>query len=371
MPPRFTHTHGYTAICVAGIGMLVQLGISEFMTTSSSNRIAHEAKQFLAVIPKLISDFASLVLLGPSPRAVASRSFFVSAIIAIVLVHGAKTHATTLRHAASPSHESLISMLQAGSCFMIHLIMFFLHQPCGFGAWLCYRGAHVAVGVSSIALCLYLRLQTQSSTTNYPPLRGSFEGAILMYTTFIMLSLWWTPARRFWVHSTLCNMIPWMPLSALKDDDLKKLLEPEHTPVAAQPAVDSANIQRRRLQEGHRPPSLPSLSEGGKSADQCGQRLGSSTLGSDSEIAELSRLQPPSPLHSARGATANESFGADLHGDFAPAFYLRQRALERTLKDLGITFPAEEAQQHDPENEDRSYGSPSGSPVSSSFGSSE
>lgn len=327
--PRITSTHGYISLGGATLAMVVQVGIAEGMATKSY-QLAHHAKQFVAIIPKLVSDFACIVLLGPSSRAVASRQFFSCGLVCIVLVHGAKTHTTTRHYVATGSAEALTSMIQAASCLALHLIMFFLHRPCGISAWACYRATHVLVGASSIFLCIHLRLCAESSRIEFPPLRGSFEGAILAYAYFIAFTLWLAPNRRLWVHSGLCDIIPWLPLGALKRNELTELLKAEDVPNSAE-----ARIPRRRRLVG-RWPSEQSVSDGGEFFGLLGQHCGASTVGSNSEVADLSSFMQPA-LPQGQGP-------AEVRLPTPDAFYRRERALEHTLQALGITFPAEDEQ---------------------------
>ena len=334
--PRVTAAHGYLAIGGASIAMLVQVGIAEG-TATKSYQIAHHTKQLVALIPKMACDFACVVLLGPSSRAVASHKFFLGGLAAIMLVHGAKAQATSARYVATGSAESLSSMIQAASCLTIHMIMFFLHRPCRFSAWACYRGCHVLVGASSIFICIHLRLRTptESAITEFPPLRGSFEGAILAYAIFIALSLWSTSTHRAWVHGALCDIIPWLPLSALRRDELRELLEEEDAPNAAGGPVPL----RRRLVSSRM--SEHFVSEGGDFFHPVGQDCGASTLGSNSEVADLSSLMQPALPH---GPAARRFRVPTPDVSFSPAFYQRQRALECTLHELGITFSSEDEQ---------------------------
>ena len=358
--PHFTRAHGYAFIGFASIAMIVQVIIAEAGFAANPHRLAHHAKQLVALIPKLLSDTACVVLLGPSRRAVASPVFLLGGFIGIVLPHGSKAFYTTARYAADTSHEALVGMAQANCTLFIHFVMFGLHRPGGINAWACYRGAHGLVAVNSIAFCVYLRLQTQSAGTDvqFPPLRGSFEGAILTYAAFAALCLWLTPARRLQLHSSLCGFFPWLPLSALKRDELADLLKAEDAPwrwdissppPSAPPEVGMTGGTRRHVR---RPSSERARDSGwvaGTAQQQiytaadllreqqqlCGSNCGASTLGSNSEVDDLA-----SQLPAIDGPAANEL--RTPSPAYSPAFYQRERALERTLHELGLQFPEDE-----------------------------
>jgi hypothetical protein len=331
---RFKPSHAYAAIGVATLGMIFQVHLIAEGSAACSDRLVHHAKQLVALIPKLVCDFACILSMGPSPRAVPSWHFFLGGFISILLVHGAKTQATIMRYAAEPSLVELIFMIQAVGCTFLHMFMFILHRPCGARAWLCYRACHALVGASSIALCLYLRLYAQSARGEFPPSRGSFEGSILAYGSFIALSLWLTPARRLWLHGGLCEIIPWLPLSEIKRDELVELLRAEDVPGAA----NSPGL-RRRGRAVRKLPSEQSVSNGGdEEFNPVDLHCDASTIGSNSEVADLSGLmmaseqRVPEPAFDALPVPT---------ASYSPAFYQRERALRRTLHELGITFPGE------------------------------
>ena len=121
------------------------------------------------------------------------------------------------RHASANSNETLVAMLTSFSTMAFQICGFLL---CGCGhayAWTCFRSLNALWALMSIALCVVVQLRTGSSRayTEFPPCRGSFEGAIATYACFFCTSLWWTPDRRLWaqVDHRLGLLVPerWLP----------------------------------------------------------------------------------------------------------------------------------------------------------------
>ena len=215
----FTRDKGYAVLILGTCVMFSQSIISS--TTGFSH-----AKQLVALVPLILCDLACLGILGPSPMVKPSGKFLLVTLLCLIFSHGLKTWKATLQYRASPSPESLVQALQSNVTIAIHLIAFPLNHYWEFSVWRCLRGCHLLVGVVSISLCIALRLYGPSSS-RFPPLQGSFEGAIITYLGFCACALYFTPAQCRRLHYSLGACLPegWLPLSALKSEDLKGYME--------------------------------------------------------------------------------------------------------------------------------------------------
>lgn len=328
--------------------MAFQIHMAGALATSTIHT-THHIKQLAALIPLLCADVAFIILLGPSTMAEPSCSTLMGAFLMSVLTHAGRAWSATQRYTVAASPSTLVGMIQSICTLLLHLGAIALTQCRTTRAWSSLRAMHFLIGTISIALCVVLRLGTGSADAEFPPLRGSFEGAIVSYLGFIANSVYLTPSRRRPLHRALTTMLQerWLPLSALKRDELQQLLEGLEDPnLAPQPAT---SISRGLLPRESRAiaPRMGYCCHGRvawalameESAPLCVDELepcGASTLGSSSEVGGLASLaalaappmDPPPSQYQLRVPPL----------PYSPAYYERQRVLERTLADCGFEF---------------------------------
>ena len=302
-------SHGFAAIVTAGLALLVQVFVTHGFAPSSL-LLAH-FKQLVALVPKIISDLGCIVLVGPSSSAMPRRDVYLFAFISCFLPHTYRVFSAAARHAADQSPDTLVVVIQSASTLAIDMAAFIFHLVTGYSVWGCLRLTHTLVGAYGIALCIFYRFYTdRGSAAKFPPLRGSYEGGLLVFMSFIGISWWLTPTRRLRLHVHLADMFPegWLPLSELKRDELKALLKDETHPCWASDA-------------------LPALMHRELDARLALEPCGASTLGSNSELGELGAMAVvPAP---------------ELEVEELPlsrAYYERRHALHRTLQVCGLVF---------------------------------
>lgn len=394
-----SRTHALASLVVALFAMGVHvaavnliatesvIGCGEGTATASAastecGATVHHAKQLLALIPMLCSDMVFVVLLGPSPLAMPSWDALLGALfLCSALPHTLRVWATMDLHAAAGgSSETLIGLVQALTTMALFIGGSVLTYTGKVGGWPCLRGVFGLIGAIGLLLCGFLRVsQGGGRSAAYPPLRGSFEGAMVTYCGFIANSLLGlAPSCRYRVHRQLSTFLPdgWLPLSALKTEELQQLLregegeqllregegedcspcsvvEPLGA-VATGWAVASRN-GRATGWAGRRPEhaagGVIDLQTSGASIEKGElEPCGASTLGSCSEIEDLASLAGLAgggePLISMAEATTLPvppreccSNRALEPKEFSPSFYQRQQALDRTLAASGIHFP--------------------------------
>ena len=303
----------------------------------SSLLLAH-SKQLAALVPKFVCDLGCLMLVGPSSSAVLRRDVYLISFISAFLPHAYRTVSALSRHASHPSPDTLLAVIQSASTLAINMTTFLFHLATGYSVWGCLRLAHTLVGTCGIAICMVHRLSSEwGSAADYPPLRGSFEGGLFVYTAFVGTSAWISPARRLAVHGKLTSMFPegWLPLSELKRDELKALLKDETgsghlidwTPVASwqQPAY-------RSQQPSSHSQCAPWTAHERYELEPCG----ASTLGSNSELGELSAAVDGTAV--SLEPQAEEGLPLERVRTYSTAYYERKLALLRTLEACGISF---------------------------------
>ena len=360
---HFTRMHGYASLLAASLAMAVQVVIANSVDTNSQV-VVHHLKQLLALVPLLCTDVAFTVLLGPSPFATPSRVVLLGAFLGSSLPHMLRAWTAMERHTAVGSPETRIGMIQALITLAICVGCCLLTYAGGVSAWACLRSLFGLVGICSIALCVTLWFDLEGGAlAAYPPLRGSFEGAILAYGGFIVNSVViLAPSRRHRMHRILSAILPegWLPLSVLKSEDLQQLLDGErkgHQP-ASQPECHKPGheIESRRhaggllgrITEAQENMAFPSHMEDTQPLDGAsGERdnmdpCGASTLGSCSELGDLASLAGCSEPPDANALDESRLIEAPSPVDLSPAFYERQLALERTLAASGIRFVDED-----------------------------
>lgn len=338
--------HGYAAVAASAVLIWAQVAVYDhyFLSEDTPMKLAHHARQLPALVPKLLLDVGLILLMGPSPTATPSDRAFRAVAVCSVLPHGTRAWATMTRHASANSNETLVAMLTSFSTMAFQICGFLL---CGCGhayAWTCFRSLNALWALMSIALCVVVQLRTGSSPyTEFPPCRGSFEGAIATYACFFCTSLWWTPDRRLWAHRTFTAMVPerWLPLSALGPEELNEFLQDKRQTSPVDPVSSDGSNCDQADRAGEE-------TNGTRARRNSWSACGLSTLGSNSEVEDLLQLHDEGVLlPSADAAVAPETrrihceefLAIDTSGlpGFAPSFLKRQRALEETLKRCGLS----------------------------------
>ena len=196
--------------------------------TTNEQPVAHHLKQLGSIVHVALIFFTTLTLLGPSYTEALPHKVLALLCLAPVFGGGTRSYTAYFLYTSNDSLQAFVHLVSSIIKAVSGLIAILLLSMRAIHPWTVLRCAMSGHAMMVIVACVYLRVWTDGIAVEYPPYRGSFEGALLSSAVIALAAFCATPANIVLLHgmpgsvspphqtrSSLRSITPFLPLAGM------------------------------------------------------------------------------------------------------------------------------------------------------------